>query len=136
MPRKAVFIVVLALGFAAVTGTIALTRTVRIGQASAKPAVSTHVIAKRKAQLDRFEASLRAELKRKPPAIPKLPPPPAATSAPAAAPAAAPAPSAQRVVYRRPAPIIIHKHRPGGGEHEGADHGDGGDGGGGGGGDD
>jgi hypothetical protein len=34
----------------------------------------------------------------------------------------------QRVVYVRPAPIIVHKHRPGGGEHdsEGSDNGDGG----------
>ncbi len=122
MPRKAVFIVALSLAFAAVTGTIALTKTVHLGQAAAKPAVSTRAIAKRKAQLDRFEAALRAELKRKPPAVPKLPRAARVSAAPAAAPALA---SAQRVIYRRPAPIIIHKHRPGG-EHEGPDQGGGG----------
>ncbi len=127
MPRQAAFIVVLALAFAAVMGMIALTKTVHLGQAAAaKHTVSSWVIAKRKTQLDRFEASLRAELKRRPPAIPKLPPAAAASTSPVAAPTAAPAPAAQRVVYRRPAPIIVHKHRPGGGEREGADHGDGG----------
>jgi hypothetical protein len=130
MPRKAVFIVAVSLAFAAVAGTIALTKTVHLGQAAAKPRLPKSAIAKRQTQLDRFEASLRAELKRRPPAVPKLPPTPAVSPAPAVAPAAAPAPAAQRVVYRRPAPIVIHKHRPGGGEHEGADHGDGGGGGG------
>ena len=118
MPRKAAIIVVLSLAFAAVTGTIALTRTVHLGQAAAKPKTAAHLISKRAQQLDRFEASLRAELRRKPPAVPKLP-----AAAPATPPAA---PVAQRVVYQRPAPIIIHKHRAGGGEHESADHGDGG----------
>jgi hypothetical protein len=127
MPRTTALVVVLALGFAAVTGTIALRRTVHLGQAAAKPHVSQAAIAKRKAQLDRFEASLRAQLKQRPPAIPKLPPVPPASAAPAtaAAPAAAPA-APQRVVYVRPAPIIVHKHRAGG-EHEGGDHEGGGD---------
>jgi hypothetical protein len=133
MPRKHTLVVALSLAFAAVVGTIALTKTVHLGQASAKP-VSPTVISKRTRQLDRFEASLMAALKKKPPAIPKLPPTPVVSatpaappvSAPVAAPAAAPAPP-QRVVYVRPAPIIIHKHRAGG-EHEseGSDHGDGG----------
>ena len=126
MPRKAVVLVALSLAFAAVTGTIALTKTVHLGQAAARPSVSTSTVARRKAQLDRFEASLRAELAKKPPAVPKLPPASAAAPSPAAAPAAASSlASAQRVIYRRPAPIIVHKHRPGGGEHEGAEHGDG-----------
>jgi hypothetical protein len=125
--RIAVVIVALSLAFAAVTGTIALTRTVHLGQAAAKPTVSRSAIAKRKAQLNRFEASLRAELKKKPPPVPKVPPAPAVSPAPApASSSAAPLVSSQRVIYRRPAPIVIHKHRPGGGEHEGSDHGDGG----------
>jgi hypothetical protein len=124
MPRKAVLIVALSLAFAAVTGTIALTKTVHLGQAAATPSVSQITVAKRTAQLDRFEASLRAELKRKPPAVPKVPPAPA-VSTPSAAPAAAPAPTpaAERVVYRRPAPIVVHKHRTGG-ENEGTEHGE------------
>ena len=126
MSRTAIVIVALSLAFAAVTGTIALTRTVHLGQAATKPAVSQSAVARRTAQLNRFEASLRAELKKKPPAVPKVPPAPAVSPAPAAAQASAPLVSSQRVIYKRPAPIIIHKHRPGGGEHEGADHGDGG----------
>jgi hypothetical protein len=123
MSRTPALVVVLALGFAAVTGTIALTKTVHLGQAAAKPHVSLAAIAKRKTQLDRFEASLRAQLKQKPPAIPKLPAVPPAATTPAAASAPAPAAS-QRVVYVRPAPIVIHKHRAGG-EHEGGgEHGD------------
>ena len=130
MPRKAVVIVALSLAFAAVTGTIALTKTVHLGQAATKSRVPDRLVAKRTAQLDRFEAALRAQLAKKPPRVPKVPPAPAASPAPAAAPAAASAaPSSQRVVYVRPAPIIVHKHRPGGGEHEGPDHGDGGGGG-------
>ena len=125
MSRTAVAIVALSLGFAAVTGTIALTRTVHLGQAAATPRVSHSLIARRTSQLNRFEASLRAELRKKPPAVPRVPPAPAVSPAPAAAPAPAPLVSSQQVIYRRPAPIVIHKHRPGG-EHEGADHGDGG----------
>ncbi len=134
MPRKHTIVVALSLAFAAVVGTIALAKTVHLGQASAKP-VSQTVVTKRTRQLDRFEASLRAALKKAPPAVPKLPPTPVVSTTPAAAPAvsapiAAPAAAAappQRVVYVRPAPIIIHKHRAGG-EHEseGSDQGDGG----------
>ncbi len=116
MPRKQILIVALSLAFAAIAGTVALTKTVHLGQAAAKPTVSKAAIARRAAQLSKFEASLRAQLKRTPPAVPKVPPAPAA--APAATPSSAPAPAAtQRVVYVRPAPIIIHKHRAGG-EHE------------------
>jgi hypothetical protein len=127
MPRKAVLIVALSLAFAAVTGTIALTKTVHLGQAAAKPSVSKRTVAKRKAQLDRFEASLRAELAKKPPAVPTVPPAPPAVPAPtAAAPVSSSLASVQRVIYRRPAPIIVHKHRAGGGEseHERSEHGD------------
>ena len=121
MPRTHAFIVALSLAFAAVVGTVALTRTVHLGQAAAGSGVSPAVVARRKAQLDRFEASLRAQLRHVPPAVPKVP------TTPVNAPAAAPAPSAQRVVYVRPPTIIIHKHRAGGEhEHEGSDHGDGG----------
>ncbi len=124
MPRTQSIVVAISIGLAAVFGVIALTKTVHLGQAAAAKPVSSALVAKRNAQLDRFEASLRAQLKHKPPAVPKLPPAPKAAAA--AAPAPAPA-AAQRVVYVRPAPIVIHKHRAGG-EHEseGSDHGDGG----------
>jgi hypothetical protein len=145
VPRTQSLIVAVSLGLAVVFGVIALNKTVHLGQAAAAKPVAKSLIAKRTAQLNRFEASLRAQLRKKPPAVPKVPKTPIATptaSAPAAAPAApaapaaAPAPAAsQRVVYVRPAPIIVHKHRAGGGESEGSDHGDnGGDNGGAGGG--
>jgi hypothetical protein len=121
VPRTQSIVVALSIGLAAVFGVIALTKTVHLGQAAAGKPVSSALVAKRNAQLDRFEASLRAELRHKPPAIPKLPPAPAAAAAPV---------SAQRVVYVRPAPVVIHKHRADG-EHEseGSGHGDGGGGG-------
>jgi hypothetical protein len=132
MPRKHTLVVALSLAFAAVMGTVALTRTLPLGQATTK-AVSQTVVSQRSKQLDRFQASLRAALERRPPAIPKMPAAPTVSASPAAsaapAPAAAaPAPAAsQRVVYVRPAPIVIHKHRAGGGyDSEGSDGGGGG----------
>ncbi len=132
MPRTQSLIVAVSLGLAVVFGVIALNKTVHLGQAAAVKPVAKSLIARRTAQLNRFEASLRAELRKKPPAVPKVPKTPIATptasasQAAPAAPAAAPTPAAasQRVVYVRPAPIIVHKHRPGGGESEGSDHGD------------
>ena len=116
MSRTAIVIVAAALAFAAVTGTIALTKTVRLGRSATNSSISSHVIAKRTAQLDAFENSLHAQLKRKPPTVPRLP----AAQAPATQ--AAP----QRVVYVRPAPTVVHTHRAGG-EHEGSEHEGGGD---------
>ena len=112
MARKHTVIVALALAFAAVAGMVAATKTVRLGHASSTS--SSRLVAKRTAQLDQFEASLRAQLRRMPPAVPKLSKAPklAAATTPRAA-----VPAAQRVIYVRPAPIIVHKHRAGG-EHE------------------
>ena len=73
MSRTAIVIVAAALAFAAVTGTIALTKTVRLGRSATNSSISSHVIAKRTAQLDAFENSLHAQLKRKPPTVPRLP---------------------------------------------------------------
>ena len=104
---------------AAVLGLVAVTRTTALGGAHRRNANAA--IAARIRQLDRFEASLRHALTRKPPALPPL----------GARGAAAPAP---RVVYRRPPAIVIVHHT-----HHGDDgfaEADGGGGGGGGGGDD
>jgi hypothetical protein len=111
------FAVLLAVN--AVIGTVALTRTLHLGQTSHK--ASNALIAKRTAQLATFEASLKAQLAKKPPPLPKKPAP-ATVSAPATSAAAATA--APQVRYVRPAPIIVHKRRPGGGtEAEGSDWG-------------
>jgi hypothetical protein len=106
MSRKHAFVsVVLALN--AVIGTVALTRTVHLGVASHE--ASSRLIATRTARLDKFEASLKAQLAQKPPSLPKKSP-----LTTASAPATSATANAPRVRYVRPAPIIIHKHRAGG----------------------
>lgn len=116
MRRTHATAIALLLGTAGVAGTLAATRTVHLGASSAQPKLTERQIVQRSHQLDRFEASLRKSLAQRPPALPAV----SATSAPGAAVASsAPLPAAApvRVVYRRPAPIVIVKHRPGGG-HE------------------
>jgi hypothetical protein len=92
------------LALSSVFGFVAATRTA--GLRSAKATASSAGIAARAHRLDRVEAALRRALRDRPPALPPLP----------AARAAVPAP---QVVYRRPAPIVVVKHRSGSdGEHE------------------
>jgi hypothetical protein len=86
------------LALAAVFGFSAATKTA--GLRSANATASSAGITARIHRLDRIEASLRRALRAKPPALPPLP---AARAA---------APSAPQVVYRRPAPIVVVKHRP------------------------
>jgi hypothetical protein len=120
MGKLAVTVVAGFLAGAAVLGAVAVTRTVSLGSGRARTADTA--IRARTRQLNRFEASLRRELARKPPALPPLP-----KAAPAPAAASAPPP----VVYRRPAPIVVvrHLHRgdDGGGEAADSEGGGGGD---------
>jgi hypothetical protein len=113
MARKHAILVTLVLALAAVLGAVALGHTLGLGAAANK--ANDALVAKRTQQLDRFEASLRRQLGQKAVALPAIPQAPtASTKAP------------QRVVYVRPKPIVIHKHRAGGEyEAEGADHGGG-----------
>jgi len=83
------------LAVAAVLGTVAATRTVSLG-AAGRQATSATVHARAR-QLDTYAASLRRALARRPPALPPVP----KTNGQA---------STQRVVYHRPAPIVIVKH--------------------------
>jgi hypothetical protein len=127
MSRSHAIVFAALLAVNAVIGTVALTRTIHLGQASqtASRNATATLVAKRTAQLDRFEASLKTQLAKKPPPLPKVPS--AATYA-SSAPSVTPVASTPQVRYVRPAPIIVHKHRPGGElEAEGADHGEGGD---------
>jgi len=112
MSRTHAVALAVLLALNAVIGTVALTRTLQLGQAS--HTASNALVARRTAQLDAFEASLKAQLARKP--LPKKPAPPA-TSTVQAAPAPV-ASSVPRVRYVRPAPIVVHTHRAGV-EHEG-----------------
>jgi len=107
MTRINALLIALMIGFAALAGTFAVTRTTHLGAAARKQ--SAAAIAQRQRQLAADEAALRKAL--------------AASPAPARTGAAAAAPAAQRVVYVRPAPIVIHKHRAGGGELEARDGG-------------
>ncbi|HVN61781.1 MAG TPA: hypothetical protein VMT59_10975 [Gaiellaceae bacterium] len=105
MTRFNALLIALMIGFAALAGTFAVTRTTHLGAAAQKQ--NAAVIAQKQRQLAAGEAALRKAL----------------AASPAPAKAAAAAPAAQRVVYVRPAPIVIHKHRAGGGELEARDGG-------------
>ena len=105
MTRTNALLVSLAVGLAAVAGVFALGRTLALSTHS--HAASDRLIARRTAQLDRYEASLRKELAKKPPALPPRP-----ASGSAAVQSAAPV----RVVYHRPPPVVVVRHRSG--EHE------------------
>ena len=113
MSRTHAIVIAVLLAVNAVVGTMALTRTLHLGQTA--HTASSALVAKRTAQLDRFQASLTAQLAKKPPPLPIKPS--AATQGSPAAAAGAP-----KVRYVRPAPIVLHTHRRGGeyeDDHEG-----------------
>ena len=119
-------VLALAVGSAAVAGTYAALRTTQLGAAAVQaPQVSPAAIARRSRALDRAEVALRAQLRRRPPALPRVPKaqPPVPGVAPAA-PVAAPAP-APRVLYVRPKPIVHVVHRHGGEPGDSSDEGHG-----------
>ena len=100
------------LAVSAVFGLAAATKTAGLHSASGSATVSSAAISARAKRLDRVQASLRRSLRDKPPALPAVPA--SGNGAGAAAP---------QVVYHRPAPIIVVKHRSSvDGEHE-AEHG-------------
>lgn len=110
MSKTNVTVIAGLLAVAAVLGTVAAGRTVRLG-ASSHHAADAALAAQVK-QLDAYASSLRRALAARPPALPKMP------KARAAAPSVN-APAAQ-VVYRRPAPVVIVKHTNHG--DDGAEH--------------
>jgi hypothetical protein len=124
--RKAhVFAVALLLGAAAILGVVAASRTTGIGAAS-HPQVRNSSVAARAQRLDRVELALRKTLRDQPPPLPRLPTLPRTPASPPR-PAVAALAAAPRVVYRRPAPIVIIKHRShrdDGGDHESGGAGD------------
>jgi hypothetical protein len=123
------------LGFAAVLGVVGATRTTGIGVAAHAKASKSLVaqLRAREHQLRQMERALARARRSKPPALPRVPavhhpaPPPAPPAAPVAAPPAAVAPAAPRIIYRRPAPIVIVHHTHHGDDgHESEGHGGGG----------
>lgn len=98
MRKVHVVAVALLLGLAAVFGVIAASKTAGIG-AAARSHGATSSVATRERQLAQVELALRRALRNRPPALPAL------SAAPRSVPTVAP-----RVVYRRPAPIVVIKH--------------------------
>jgi hypothetical protein len=105
MKRLHALLIALALGIAVVAGTFAALRTTQLGSRSVATRVTSAQIARQNRALSKAEAALRAELRRKPPALGALP----------ATRAAAPA---QTVIYRRPPAIVHVVHRRGGEQSE------------------
>ena len=102
MKRTSALLVSLAIGVAAIFGVFAVTRTVSLGN-HARSASNAQITARTR-QLARYEASLHKQLGQRPPALPPVAA--GASSTLTAQPI--------RVVYHRPPPIVIHKHRAGG----------------------
>lgn len=101
MNRTRALIVSLAVAVAAVAGVFAATSTISLG--SEAQASTDKQVARRAAQLDRYEASLRRTLAKQPP---KLPAAPTGAAASTGVPSTAPA----RVVYRRAVPVVVAQH--------------------------
>ncbi|MGZ8716218.1 MAG: hypothetical protein ACXWYO_03820 [Gaiellaceae bacterium] len=115
MSKVHITVIASLLAAAAIFGAVAATHTIKLGAANHASAAKT--IETRTKQLDKFEASLRHALAKKPPALPAVPASTAATALQtlSAAPrtGAAPTPAAapqQRVIYRRPPPIVVVRH--------------------------
>jgi len=111
MNRRHTFVIALFLALAVAAGMFAALRTTELGASAAS--VPAAQLAARSRALDRYEASLRREAPRRPPALPAVP-----------AAARAGAVAAPRVVYVRPAPVVhvVHRHHSDDGEgdeHEG-----------------
>ncbi len=104
----------LILGLAAIFGVAATTKTAGFGAAAAQTQTgkaSNAAIAARQHKLDRVQIALRRALADRPPALPTLP------TAPTTARASA-APRAQRLVYTRPAPVVVVRSSASHTEHE------------------
>lgn len=104
MKRTHALLISVVLALAVILGSFAAIRSTQLSTAAATPRLSSAEIARQNAALSRAEATLRAQLARKPPAIPTV-----GRKAAIGAP--------QAVVYRR-APTIVHVIHRHGGEHE------------------
>ena len=104
MNKIHVTVVALILGVSGAFGLAAATRTAGLRAPSAHSSVSDAAVAARAHRLDRVARSIARARRDKPPA---LPPVPAASKARKAPP--------QRVVYQRPAPVVVVRHS---GHHE------------------
>jgi len=94
MSKSNIAAISVLLALAAVLGTVAATHTISLG--AAKRHASRAALASQTHRLAQFEASLRRALARRPPELPALPRQPLAQQ--------------PRVVYRRPAPVVVVRH--------------------------
>lgn len=101
MKKVHVLAVALLLGLSAALGLVAATRTAGMRSSTHGGTASAATIGARTQQLDRVERQLRSALRDKPPALLALP---AANRVHAGA--------LTRVVYRRPAPLVVIRHSP------------------------
>jgi len=123
MNRTRALIVSLAVGLAAIAGVFALGHTLALSNATSS--TTDQKVAQRTRQLNRYEASLRKTLAQEPPALPAIPRA-GRTGSTLQVAAGTPAPSvaSARVIYHRPPPVVLIKHRAGGeteAEHEGGE---------------
>ena len=122
MNRTRALITSLLVALAAVAGVFALSHTLTLSNQA--NSATDQQVARRTAQLDRYEASLRRALAQKPPALPAVPAAKEMGTAGSTLQVAASAPArsvAPRIVYHRPPPVVVIKHRAGGeyeSEHE------------------
>lgn len=111
MNRTRALIISLAVAIAAIAGVFAVASTVTLG-ADAR-STSDAQVARRTAQLDRYEASLRRALAQQPPALPAVPRTTSQQSSTLQS--ATPA----KVVYHRPPPVVVVTHEDDGeSQHE------------------
>ena len=103
MNKLHVTVVALILGVSGALGIAAATRTAGLRTVTAHPSASDTAIAARAHRLDKVAREIARARRDKPPA---LPPVPAARKARAS--------QAPRVVYQRPAPVVVVSH----GHHE------------------
>jgi hypothetical protein len=108
MNKIHVTVVALILGVSGALGLAAATHTSGLRTTSAKPNVSNAAIAARSRQLDKVERQIARSLRDKPPALPAVP----ASRTPSQS-------QQPRVVYRRPAPVVLVSSR---GHDESEDH--------------
>ena len=108
MNKVHVTVVALILGVSGALGLAAATHTSGLRSTSASPKASNAAIAARARQLDKVERQLARALRNKPPALPAVP----ASSTPSRS-------QRPRVVYRRPAPVVLVSSR---GHEESEDH--------------
>lgn len=104
MKKIHVTVVALILGVSGALGIAAATRTAGLRTTTAHSSVSDAAIAARAHRLDKVARDIARARRDKPPALPAVP---AARKAQAS--------QAQRVVYQRPAPVVVVRHS---GHHE------------------